>query len=96
MNIRDYINLVEAFMTPQTGHAFGRKGTEIPKMEPSPKQEEEIKRCRQFPTAEKYAEANNSYGRTYNSDPPHVRRWAQDEAETLMARWNHWKQAGFL
>ena len=91
-DIRKYIDMVEGFMQPQMQRQnFGQKGTEIPKIDPTPKQQDEINNCKKFPTAEKYAAQYNKYGNV-QGQPPHIRRWAEEENEALMARWNHWKQ----
>lgn len=96
-DIRKYINLVEqGFMQRQMPQrTFGTRGTEMPTITPTPKQQEEIANCKRFPTAEKYAAQYNKYGNV-QGQPPHMRRWAEEENEALMARWNHWKQVGMI
>jgi hypothetical protein len=100
-NIRDYIDIVERELSegfiPRPQPAFGRKGTPTQTREPSnPTLKAELDQCRQYPSAEAYAGANNRFGRVNNYDPSDIQTNAAAEHHRLMDRWNHWQQAGLL
>ncbi len=100
-DIRKYIDLVEGmnegFGRPQVSSpVFGRKGTTFnPRIqETDPEILKRIEQCRQYKTAEEYAQNFNPFLPVRNSDPDWIKQQAQEETEKLMARWNHWHRQG--
>jgi hypothetical protein len=54
-----------------------------------------VERARQYPTAEAYAEDNDSFSPT-NTDPSHIWQRSERERARLVRQWNLWKQQGYI
>ena len=95
-NIRKLIDLVEHGFKrpPESRPAFGKKGTEIPKI--NPKYKQEIENCKKFKSAEDYATNYNSIYPVRNTDPEDLKARGEAEQNRLIARWNHWNELGML
>lgn len=96
-DIRKYIDLIEhGFMgRPNSRPAFGRKNTTYV-AQPPERDRAAIEAARQHTSAEAYAQSNNSLHPWYNTDPEHIVRNGEREHNRLKARWNDWKEAGWL
>jgi hypothetical protein len=52
--------------------------------------------ARRYESADEYATAMGSFGRSRTTDPPNVRERAEQEHRRLVERWNFWRQAGSI
>lgn len=106
LGLRDYVRLIEAGWQQQPQRGFGRKGTvrpDLPNLETgaagslqNQAYEHVLNQCRQYPTAEAYAEDHNQYLPVSNTDPPNILQRAEAETERLKRRWNLLNDRGLL